>query len=90
MQRKVLPPIIEYAWRWNLPSFVQQATNILNQPDSMPMTMSLLRSAFLGEKNHDVLNYVRTEMEKSIIKGFFDKMETATCYVHTRKYDYSE
>ena len=76
MQRKVMGPIIEYAWRWNLGGLVQQITSILNQPSSQPMTMSLLRSAFLGEKNHDVLNYVRTEMEKSIIKGFFDKMET--------------
>ena len=56
--------------------FVQLVTNILNQPSNQDKVISLLRSAFLGEKNHNVSKYVQNEIEKHIIKGFFESMET--------------
>ena len=76
MQRKVMASIIEYAWRWNLSGFVERMVLILNQPSSSSMAPLILRSGFIGEKNHKALNYIRTELEKWIIKSLFDKMET--------------
>ena len=75
MQRKVMLSIIEYAWRWNISAVIEEITHILNQPEGATVGMHLLKSAFTGDKSHDALNYIRTEIEKNAIKGFFEKME---------------
>ena len=75
MQRKVMPSIIEYAWRWNISTVIEEITHILNQPEGATVGMHLLKSAFTGEKSHNALNYIRTEIEKNAIRGFFERME---------------
>jgi hypothetical protein len=67
--------IIEYAWRWNISTVIEEITQILNQPEGATVGMHLLKSAFTGEKSHNALNYIRTEIEKNAIRGFFERME---------------
>ena len=77
MQRKVLPSFIEYAWRWNISSVMQEVTEIISRPGNEAMGIEVIKSAFLGEKNYEVLDYIRNEMEKNVIKvGYFDKIES--------------
>jgi len=70
-QRKLVPSVIEYCWRWNF-GILDSMKNILKQqPD---LSFRFIKAAILNETPVLELASLHVEVEKSIIAGLFRNM----------------
>jgi hypothetical protein len=72
-QRKLIPQIIQYAWRFNLSGIVSEVMKILNTNQNL--TLNMLRSIFLKNDPAQQLQEVRTAFEKGLIKTIISQMD---------------
>ena len=72
-QRKLIPEIIQYAWRFNLSGIITQVMNILN--NNQNLTLNMIREIFLKKDTSHHLQTVRTVFEKGLIKTLLSKMD---------------
>jgi len=63
-QRKLLPSIIKYGWRFNFPFIIQLTAQVVQKPD---MSHQLLRCFFSG-KPQDLMPKISFEVEKQILQ----------------------
>ena len=71
-QRKLMPGILDYSWRWGFSHMVQSMMDIIGRNQSM--IVNFIKAAFLGEPPSAELNTVRYEIEKQMITSFLKTM----------------
>ena len=72
-QRKLIPEILQYAWRFNLSGIISEVMNILN--NNQEIALSMIREVFLKKDADHQLQVVRTAFEKTLIKTLLSKMD---------------
>jgi len=72
-QRKLIPQIIQYSWRYGLHGIIAQVMQILNTDQEL--TMSTLKTVFLDGDQTKHLNAVHSAFEKGLIRTLFQSMD---------------
>ena len=72
-QRKLIPQIIQYSWRYGLHGIIAQVMQILNT--NQELTMSTIKTVFLDGDQTKHLNAVYSAFEKGLIHTLFQSMD---------------
>jgi anaerobic magnesium-protoporphyrin IX monomethyl ester cyclase len=68
-QRKLIPQIIEYSWRWGIDSIVSHTTSVLDQ--DRDLLYNMLRYSFLREIPTKEIQKICARTEKALLNAFF-------------------
>ena len=83
-QRKLIPSIIEYSWKWNF-GLNDIINNVLARHKDL--AFKIVRSAFIKEHPKEEIKQICTEVEKIMIKQLLSSMDLSQKKEFIKKYD---